>query len=140
MSDKFFLDTNILVYTFDRMDKVKSRKAMDLVGDALEERTGVISYQVVQEFLNTASRKFAIPMQGEALRLYLKGVLLPLCEVHSSADMFRRALHVQEESGFSWYDSLIVAGAQEAECRTLYSEDLQHGRTIDGIKIVNPFR
>ncbi len=140
MSVKFFLDTNILVYTFDRQDKVKNKKAIGLVGDALEERTGVISYQVVQEFVNVASKKFAVPLQGENLELYLKAVLLPLCEVHSSGALFQRALGIQQASGFSFYDSLIVAGAAEAECRILYSEDLQHGRTVGGVKIVNPFK
>jgi predicted nucleic acid-binding protein len=139
MSAKFFLDTNILVYTFDRQSKVKNKKAIGLVGEALEERTGVISYQVVQEFVNVATKKFSVPMQGEDLDLYLKAVLLPLCEVHSSGALFQRALDIRQESGFSFYDSLIVAGAAEAECRILYSEDLQHGRTVGGVKIVNPF-
>lgn len=140
MSARFFLDTNILIYTFERNEKTKNKKALDLVGEALEERTGVISYQVVQEFVNAAVRKFASPMRPEEIRLYLKEVLLPMCEVQSSAEMYRRALDIRDESGFSFYDSLIISGAHEAECRILYSEDLQHGRTVSGVRIVDPFR
>jgi predicted nucleic acid-binding protein len=140
MSVKFFLDTNILVYTFDKNDRAKCKQALSLVGEALETRLGVISYQVVQEFVNVATKKFLAPIQAEDLRLYLGEVLLPMCEVHSSAQVFRSAMRIHEEVGFSFYDSLIVACAQESDCRILYSEDLQHSRAIGGVKIINPFK
>lgn len=139
MSAKFFLDTNILIYTFDRSAPVKQRRASELLGEALEEQRGVISYQVVQEFVNASSKKFAVPLKSDDLAAYLKEILLPLCEVQSSPGLFRDALTLREETGFSFYDCLILAAASEAGCSVLYSEDLQHGRKVAGVRIQNPF-
>ena len=139
MSDKFFLDTNIIIYTFDKASRAKQKKALALVGEAMEEQTGIISYQVVQEFLNVAGRKFATPLHPQDLKLYLKEILLPLCEVHSSHALFRQAVDLHEETGYAFYDCLIISGALEGGCRVLYSEDLQSGRAVDGLRIVNPF-
>lgn len=57
-----------------------------------------------------------------------------------STGLVRRAIAVREKCLFSWYDSLIVAAALEARCEVLYTEDLQHGQRIEGLRIVNPFR
>ena len=73
-------------------------------------------------------------------RQLLEDVLLPLWRIDASPDLYRRGLHVQARYNLAFYDSLIVAGALEADCRTLYSEDLQHGQQIDGLTIVDPFR
>lgn len=139
MSARVFLDTNILVYTFDRSALVKQKKALSLVGEALEDGTGLISYQVVQEFINVATRKFPSRLTPEDLRLYIRSILLPLCEVPSSAELFRRAVDIHHEGGVAFYDALIIAGAEEAGCRILYSEDLQSGRRFGPVRIVNPF-
>lgn len=139
MSAKCFIDTNIFIYTFDRVDERKRKKSLALVGEALQDATGFISYQVIQEFVNTATRKFSVPMTAHDVGLYLKTVLLPLCQIESSAGLFASALAIHEETRFSFYDALIVAGAVEGGCRVLYSEDLQHGRVISGVRIVNPF-
>ena len=139
MSAKAFLDTNILVYTFDRSAPAKQKTALSIVGEALEAGTGLISYQVVQEFINVATRKFPSRLTGEDLRLYIRSVLLPLCEVQSSPDLVRRAVDLHQESGVAFYDALIIAGAEEAGCRTLYSEDLQPGQSFGHVRVVNPF-
>ena len=140
MSDMFFLDTNVLVYTFDRTAAAKRERAMGLVELALESGNGVISSQVVQEFLNVATRKFDVPMNtGDAVR-FLHDVLAPMCEVFPSIELFQKALVVRETTGYSVYDSLVVAAAVQAGCGTLYSEDLQDGRRVDGLTIRNPFR
>ena len=96
MSAKAFLDTNILVYTFDGHDLAKRETAMTMVGSALRDRTAIISHQVIQEFLNVATRKFATPLTEADSALYLKQVLNPLCEVHSSIDLYKDALDIQE--------------------------------------------
>lgn len=139
MSAKFFLDTNVLIYSFDKRSPAKCKKAIELIGEAVEDHHGIISYQVVQEFISAASRKFATPLRPDDLNAYVRTILLPLCEVHSSSELFRRALDVSEQTGFSFYDCLIVASALEAGCSTLYSEDLQSGRIFNGLRIVNPF-
>ena len=137
---RYFLDTNILVYTFDPRDPAKQTKANALVEDALNGQQGLISYQVVQEFLNVATRKFARSLTFEDSRLYLDRVLLPLCEVFPSPDFYRQAMVVAERWRYSLYDSLILTAALRGGCRRLYSEDLQHGQEIEGLMILDPFK
>jgi predicted nucleic acid-binding protein len=139
MSARFFLDTNILVYTFDLTAPVKREKAAALVKEALDSRRGCISLQVAQEFLNLCQRKFPTPMTAAQAAQHLKSVLAPLCAVFPSLHLLEDALDLQAQLKFSFYDSLIVAAALEARCDTLYSEDLQHGQQIGRLKIVNPF-
>ena len=124
-----FLDTNVLVYCFDPGAPAKQR-ARELVEEALRNGSGVISTQVAQEFLNLATRKFAHAFTGDDLRAYLESVLAPLCQVFPDTALFRLALEVKDETGYAFYDALIVAGALRAGCTRLYSEDLQEGRTI----------
>lgn len=140
MNGSFFLDTNILIYTFDDRSPAKKDQARELVARAFEDRTGLISSQVVQEFLNVAGSKFEKPLSHEDLRLYLDRVLMPLCQVYPSADLYHRALDVSARWRYGFYDSLIVAAALEAGCVTLLSEDLQHGQRIEGLSVVDPFR
>jgi predicted nucleic acid-binding protein len=140
MSDRFFLDTNIFVYSFDRSAPAKSRKATQLIRRALTTQKGVVSYQVVQEFFNVALRRFASPMTMADAEQYLGTVFRPLLSVHSSQALYAEALRIQANTGFAWYDSLIVAAALQAKCDLLYTEDLQHGRRFGELQIVNPFR
>ena len=135
----FFLDTNILAYGFDRTAPQKQKVAEQLLADALETQRGVISTQVVQEFVNLALRKFAQPMSIAECREYLQKVMIPICRYYPSLSSYDRALHIVEETGYHIYDALILAAALESGCRTLYSEDLQHGRQLRGLTIVNPF-
>jgi predicted nucleic acid-binding protein len=138
--EKFFLDTNIFVYTFDSRSASKRVLAQDLVSGALDTRRGVISYQVVQEFLNVATRKFAKPMKGPEAELYLARILMPLCDVFPDSSLYSQALSISSETQFSFYDSLIVASAIASESSILWTEDLQDGQRIRGVEIRNPFR
>jgi predicted nucleic acid-binding protein len=139
MSGRFFLDTNLFVYTFDATAPSKTKKAAQLIRRAADTGEGIISYQVVQEFFNVAFRRFAQPMSVPEAEQYLITVLRPLLAVHSSPAIYFEALRVAEKHKISWYDSLIVAAALEGRCDKLYSEDLQHGRKIGGLRIENPF-
>jgi len=140
MNGKFFLDTNILVYTFDATVLVKQQIARELVSTALNLQQGIISYQVVQEFLNVATRKFSLPLTLADANTYLDKVLTPLCEIFPCMNYYSKALEISERWGFSLYDSLIVTASLEAGCETLYTEDLQHGQMIQGLTIINPFQ
>jgi len=138
MSAEFFLDTNVLIYAFTEQDAAKRRRSRELHELALGGR-GIISFQVVQEFLNTAQKKFATRFTDDDLREFLQQELWPLCAVLPSAALYEHALRVKVETGYSFYDSLIVAAALAAGCQTLYSEDLQHNRKLHGLEIKNPF-
>jgi predicted nucleic acid-binding protein len=139
MTAKYFLDTSIFVYSFDLADGGKREIATQLIGKALRSGQGVVSYQVVQEFFNVALRKFKKPLDARQCDLYLDSVLVPLLAVHSSIQLFERALETMPKLRMSWHDSLILAAAAEAGCSLLYSEDLQHGRKIGDVEIRNPF-
>jgi len=139
MSAEFFLDTNILVYCFDSRDCAKQEGARELVSRALKGE-GLISSQVVQEFLNVALRKFRSPMSSDQAQRYLESVLLPLCRIYTGPAIFHRALGVRFRWGFSFYDAMVVAAAQQSGCKTLLTEDLQHGQECDGLSIKDPFK
>jgi predicted nucleic acid-binding protein len=135
----FFLDTNILVYAQATNEPRKQPIAAALIADALRTRRGIISTQVVQEFLNLATRHaapvFSLPEAAE----YLNKVLWPLCGHVPSREFYERALEIKTATGFAFYDTLIVTAAIESGCRTLLTEDLQHGHQVQGLTIVNPF-
>ena len=139
MPAEFFLDTNVLVYTFDSSAPAKRARARDLVRRALEDGSGVISWQVVQEFLNVALHRFERPLSGRDAADYHAEVLTPLCQVFPTPELCRNALAIHAETGFRYYDSLILAGAVASGARTLLTEDLQAGREVRGVRITNPF-
>jgi predicted nucleic acid-binding protein len=126
-----FFDTNILVYAQQADGKADRARALFAVG-------GKLSVQVLNEFAAVARRKQRKDWReiAEAISDVLAVVDPPLAltlDLHTSA----RAL--AEEHQLSFYDALIVASAIEAGCGILYSEDMQHGRTIGGLSIINPF-
>ena len=137
MSADYFIDTNIFVYMFDETDPAKRLRAENLVRRSLEDGTGCISYQVVQETINVVTRKLgATP---ENARRLLDDILVPLWQVNPTPSLYRRGLWVRNAYGFGFYDSLIVAAALEAGCRRLYTEDLQHGQEIEHLTVWSPF-
>lgn len=139
MNGKFFLDTNIFVYSFDAYPDPKARRATQLIRRAVDTLTGVVSYQVVQEFFNVALRRFTKPMNIADAEQYLSTVFRPIMTVNSSPVLFTEALRLNDRYQLSWYDSLIVAAAINAGCDVLYTEDLQHGQRFGNLRIENPF-
>ena len=139
MSDKYFLDTNIFVYSLDPVDPRKARIAEELVTRGVGSRMGVISYQVVQEFMNVSLRQFKATMTVAELELYFFKVLLPMMTIPSSSGLFLEGLRLQAAGQIAWYDSLIIAAALQGGCKVLYSEDMQQGRRFGDLVIQNPF-
>ena len=139
MKGKYFLDTNIIVYSFDCENLSKQKVARDLISNALNKQSACISYQVIQEFLNVALNKFTNPLSNSDAQKYLTRTLEPLCEVFSSIPLYHKAIEIQERWKFSFYDSLIITAALLSDCAVLYSEDMQHEQKIEGLIIINPF-
>lgn len=139
MSDRFFLDTNVFVYSFDRTAPAKAEMAAQLIRKALTTQKGIVSYQVVQEFFNVALRRFSQPMQPAEAEQYLRTVFQPLLSVHSSQALYAEALHLHAQSRLSWYDSLVVCSAIQAGCEILFTENLQHGQRFGALQVMNPF-
>lgn len=132
MNDKPFLDTVILVYAVST-DTPRSERA-----EVLLQRGGFISVQVLNEFAAVAHRK--LKMTWEEIREALRAVR-SLCEPAAAitASTHESALRLAARYRYNFYDALILAAALESGCRTLYSEDMQHGQTIEGLTIQNPF-
>jgi predicted nucleic acid-binding protein len=126
-----FFDSNILIYAFST-DVRRDRALAAIAGG------GVISAQVLNEFTNVLRKKQKQdwPVIEAALRSvrFRFPDIMPL-----TADTHAAALGLAREHGVAFYDALIIASAIEAGCDTLYSEDMQHGRTIGAVTIRNPF-
>ena len=105
----------------------------------LAQHQAVISSQVIQEFLNICLLKFPRHVSLFDAQQIAEEVLWPICRVMPSPGLYHRAMALHQRLGFSFYDSLIVAGALQAGCTTLYSEDLQHGQQIERLTLINPF-
>ena len=140
MSAEDFIDTNVFIYHLDASDPRKQAIAERIIRQALTGDNACISYQVIQECLNTALRKAQVALDVAQGRAYLETVLAPLLRVSASVALYRRALEVQARWGFGFYDSLIVAAALAAGCTRLLSEDLRHGQRIETLTIHDPFR
>lgn len=140
MSAEDFIDTNVFIYHLDASDPRKQAIAERIIRQALTGGNACISYQVIQECLNTALWKAQVALDIAQGRAYLETVLAPLLRVSASVALYRRALEVQARWGFGFYDSLIVAAALTAGCTRLLSEDLQHGQRIETLTIHDPFR
>ena len=126
MSAEFFIDTSVFIYHLDATDRRKNKTAEKIVRDALATGNACISSQVVQECLNVALRKAEVALSAAAARDYLDAVLAPLMQVTASEALYHRALDVQARWRFSFYDSLIVAGAMTAGCRTSPPHLIRH--------------
>lgn len=126
-----FFDTNIIVYAQERGEKGNIARALLAEG-------GYLSVQVLNEFASVSSRKQGRTWSEieEALSDLIALVRPP---VSITIDLHDQARRLASEIGFSFYDALIVAAAIGAGCQNLYSEDMQHGRTIGPLTIINPF-
>jgi predicted nucleic acid-binding protein len=139
MNGRFFLDTNVFVYSFDRSVPGKARRATQLIRRAIATRKGIVSYQVAQEFFNVALRRFVHPMTVPEAEQYLATVFRPLMAVHSSQALYGTALRLSARYRLTWYDSLILAAATEGQCSLIYTEDFQHGQRFEDLEVENPF-
>ncbi len=134
MSDKVFLDTNILIYGYSQDEPDKQQCAIDCV----QSGEGWISTQVLNETINVLRRKFSLEYSQ------IRAVIAELTEQFEiaivSVTTVETALNLGERYQYSYFDSLIVASALEVDCKILYSEDLQDGQQIDNqLTIINPF-
>ena len=137
MSATEFLDTNVLVYSYDVTDARKCEVAQNFVRRALAGHL-VTSTQVLGEFASTLLHKFVPRVDPRDLAAILDA-LQPLPIVATDADMVRRAVEVRGRYGLHFYDSLIIAAAERAGCNRIWSEDLNSGQQYFGITVQNPF-
>lgn len=127
-----FLDTNVLLYAQESTEKGAAARAVLLAG-------GIVSVQVLNEFAAVSRRK--LRRTWDEIDAALDDIRLTLDEIRPLTDATHRAaLRLSRRDGFAIYDASIVAAALEAGCDELVTEDMQHGRSVEGLRIVDPFR
>jgi len=137
MSAKSFVDTNVVLYAYDRKSGMKQFRAQSILEELWSEKTGVLSMQVLQEFYVNVTRKIASPLPRETARkIALK--YAAWCVETGPAEI-ASAFSIEDQTKISFWDALIVASALKAGAGRIFSEDLNHGQRIAGILIVNPF-
>jgi len=133
---RIFFDTNILVYTDDRANPAKQKRALEILDESKQTQTGVVSLQILQEYFVTVTRKYGVDASAARRKVELFAafdVVEPvLSDVLAAIDLHR--LH-----HLSYWDALVIHCARRAGCKHVLSEDMQHGQVIDGVRIVNPF-
>jgi predicted nucleic acid-binding protein len=134
-----FVDTNILVYAEDRDAKVKHDVARDLIVGLWDDRTGVLSVQVLQEFYVSVTHKLKKPLTN-ARALQVVEEYLTWAVVENTGKLLTNAIGMQQSSQISFWDAMVVQAAIEAGCDRLYSEDLNAGQRFGSLVIVNPFK
>ena len=133
---KIFLDTNILVYTVDRNDKKKLSKARKILEHLTKTDIPVISTQVLQEFYSATTTKLKLD------KIIAKNIIHNFRNieiVNVDLGIIEQGIDISILSQISFWDGLIIASAEHANCSLIYSEDLNSNQTIRGIKIINPF-
>ena len=140
MKDKCFLDTNLFIYAIDISPELKKKREIsrDLIKKNIQNETGVISIQVLQEFYQVSTHKIQVPLSSEEALEYLHYMAV-LDTVHPEFDMIVAGIHLHEKHSISFWDALIIQAALTAGCTRLLSEDLQHGFEIDRLTVENPF-
>lgn len=139
MSDKVFVDTNILVYAHDSTQGVRHERAQALVEKLWESGDGIISTQVLQELCINLRRKTARPLSKEETRKLLEDYST-WDVVVNTAESVLQALDFEAHYQISFWDALIVQAATCCEATVLYSEDLADGQNYGAVRVVNPLK
>jgi predicted nucleic acid-binding protein len=137
MSDKVFVDSNVLIYAHDLDAGVKNRKAAGILDSLWDLNQGVLSTQVLQEFYVNVTRKIVRPLPRKSARAVVDAYAL-WCVPTTAAELIT-AFRIEDEARISYWDALIVAAALKAGATHIFSEDLNSGQVIAGILIENPF-
>ena len=139
MSDRYFVDTNILMYPHDTAAGEKHERAKALVEDLWESRSGVVSTQVLQELAVNLRRKAKKPLDAKATREIVSDYLAWQVVVNGG-DSILEALDLEARYQISFWDAMVVQAAQASSAEVLYSEDLSDGQTYGSVRVINPLR
>jgi len=137
MSDKYFVDTNVLMYAHDSASGVKHDRAKALVQDLWETRTGVLSTQVLQELCVNLRRKARRPVDIDTARQIVTDYLSWDVYVNTGKSILE-ALELEKRYRISFWDALVLQAAEAAGAAILYSEDLSNRQKYGSVQVVNP--
>ena len=136
---RVFFDTNILVYLYDADAPRKKARACELFETEASAGRAILSTQVLQEFYVAVTRKLSVPLDPESAEAIVRN-LSALSLVRIDVEIILAAIVRSRRMLLSFWDALIVEAALTGGAERLLSEDLQHGRMIDGLRIENPFQ
>lgn len=139
MSDRHFVDTNILMYAHDAATGEKHQKAKALVERLWETRSGVVSTQVLQELAVNLRRKAKKPLDARTTRDVVSDYLAWHVVVNDGKSILE-ALDLEARHRISFWDALVIQAANGSGAEILYSEDLSHGQRYGAVRVLNPFR
>ena len=137
MNDKIFVDTNIFVYAYTNDDPIKHNKVENIIRKLFSDGNSIISTQVLSEFYSAMTKyKIAhndiIGMMAEIISASVVNAI--------ALQTIEQCIHLKEKYRYSWWDSLILSSALENGCTHVYSEDMRHGQTVEGVLMIeNPF-
>ncbi len=137
MAAKFFVDTNILVYAYDRLAGIKNERSIALIQSLWESGEGVLSTQVLQELCISLRRKVAHPAPTDKIREMVRTYQSWQIVVNTPNSVLR-ALEIEERYRISFWDAMILQAAETAGAEVVYSEDLSAGQSYGGVRVVNP--
>ena len=137
MNDRYFVDTNILIYAHDTSAGEKHRRAKAAIEELWRTGSGIVSTQVLQELCVNLRRKSKRPLDTKAMR-ELIGDYLTWQVVVNAEDSILAALDLEERQQISFWDALVIQAAQTAGADVLYSEDLSDGQMYGSVRVVNP--
>jgi predicted nucleic acid-binding protein len=133
-----FVDTNVLLYAYDAGAGAKHHAARELAAQLAADKAGAISVQVLQEFYANARSKLRVPLSQADAIVRLK--VLSSWVVHSpTAVDVVEAARIAERNTISFWDAMVVRSASVLRCGTLWTEDLNDGQLIEGVRVANPF-
>lgn len=135
MSDKVFIDSNILIYAYS-IDEPAKQKIVDQLLDQYQHI--IISTQTINEFINVALKKKKLNHQQ--ISLAIKEFFSIFSVEIINAATIQKAIEISHQHHYSYFDSLIIASAIITQCSLLYTEDMHHQHTIEQITIINPFK
>jgi predicted nucleic acid-binding protein len=139
MSDRYFVDTNILMYAHDTSAGAKHERAKTLLEELWRDRSGVVSTQVLQELSVNLRRKAGRPLDVKATREIVADYLTWQVVVNGGESILE-ALDLEARYRISFWDALVLQAAQSSGAEVLYSEDLSDGQMYGPVRVVNPLQ
>lgn len=140
MIERYLVDTNLLVYAYDRTEPEKQLKAVEILDTLVKSRTGVLSSQILSEFFNVVTRKLPTPLTIEEGHERVSNYLQSWEVVDYTGFIVLEAIRGVKEHHFPFWDSLVWSTAKMNQIPVVLTEDFSNNSTIDGVRFINPFK
>lgn len=136
---QYFLDTNILVYSYDGSAGQKHKLAAQLMEACWKNENGCLSIQILQEFFVTVTRKIANPLNYQIAQQIVADLTQWRLHVPGASDLLQ-AIEFQQNYQLAFWDAQVIQSATRLGCKQMLSEDLNHGQVYGALQVINPFK